>query len=135
MFAQLICKFFRSGPERLFKNFLIELDENLEEAYAMEQRGFISKMFKASAIENYLASQTETLPQNVLEYIRIINEFNHAFQQMIQFESFYMSCAETKTLDNAKILHRKKEALEDQIPVIKQKILAAREALKVLKKK
>jgi hypothetical protein len=124
-----------SGKRRQRNCLLSLLDEigvNLERYYVIDQRQFISLDFEMSAWEEARHFSGVQFPREVLDYASALGDFNRTFADCRAFEETYTSSIDKKTLEAAKILHAKKETLEEKFRSVEPRIMAAQRALKVM---
>lgn len=136
MLATLLRPFFK---RRHRKNFLLllwhEMNANMERYYVIDQRQFITAPFEMGAWDEAERFSGQKFPLEVLDYAVALEEFNAALADVQLFEGKYLSSLEHKTLENAQILHDKKEALELKVKTIQQKIVSAQNALRAMMEK
>jgi hypothetical protein len=130
------------GPilkKRQRRSFLLhlcnEINNNLERCYVIDQRQFITMDFEMSAWEQARHLSGTKLPAEVVDYAFAMDDFNRAFADCRVFEEKYSSNIDNKTLENAQILHVKKEALNEKFRSIQPRILAAQQALRAMMEK
>jgi hypothetical protein len=120
--------------KRRQKNFLFnlwnEVNSNLERYYVIDQRQFITMDFELKTWEDVRHFFGIRLPAEVLEYASALEDFNRAFADCCAFEATYTSNIDNKTLENAQILHAKKETLDEKFRSVQPKIIAAQKALR-----
>jgi len=131
MLGTLLRPFLR---KRSRKNFLLsllnEINSNLEKCYVIDQRQFITMDFEMSAWGEARHFSGVQFPEEVLDYASSLEDFNRTFADCRAFEETYTSSIDNKTLEAAKVLHAKKEALEDKFRSVQPKISAAQKALR-----
>ena len=131
MFTALFRPIFKHGRKR---NFLLELlnevNTNMERFYVIDQRQFISMNFEMQAWEEARHFSGADFPSEVKEYATALEDFNRTFDDCRACEEVYSSSIENKTLEAAKVLHAKKEALEEKFKNIQPRILTAQKALR-----
>jgi hypothetical protein len=133
MLGTLFGSFLRKRQRNIFfLNLWNEIKTNLERYHVIDQRQFITMDFKMTAWENSRHLSGVRLPAEVVDYAFALEDFNRAFADCQAFEHEYASSLDNKTLENAQILHAKKEALDDKFRSIRPKILAAEQAIRAM---
>jgi hypothetical protein len=132
MLGTLLSPFLKKRSQ---KNFLLsllnEINSNLEKYYVIDQRQFITMDFEMSAWEEARHFSGSQFPGEVLDYASALEDFNRTFADCRALEETYSSSIDNKTLEAAKVLHAKKEAVEEKFRSVQPKIIAAQKALRV----
>jgi len=121
------------------KNFLLalleEINSNLERYYVIDQRQFITMDFEMGVWEEARHFSGAQFPGEILDYAAALEDFNRVFADCQAFEVTYSASIDNKTLETAKVLHAKKEALEEKFRSLQPRIMAAQQALRVMMEK
>ena len=130
---------FRPKGTRCRKNKILlalwnEINTNLERFYVIDQQGFISCEFETQALDELRNIPGTKLQEELTSYAALMDDFNAAFHDCRAFEKEYSSAMEHKTIENARILEAKKDALEERLHDIRPTIEAAQKALTALLK-
>lgn len=125
--------------KRQRKTFLLqlynEISSNLERYYVIDQRQFITMDFEMGAWEETRHLSGLKLPPEVVDYAFALDDFNRAFADCRAFEKTYNGDLDKKNLENAQVLHAKKEALDEKFRSIQPRIMAAQQALRAVMEK
>jgi hypothetical protein len=122
----------KSGQKNFLLRLLSEINSNLERYYVIDQRQFITMDFEMSAWEEARHFSGVQYPGDVLDYASALEDFNRAFADCRAFEVTYSASIDNKTLETAKVLHAKKEAIEEKFRSLQPRIIAAQKALRAI---
>jgi len=127
------CKNFRERrcQQKIILGLLQEITSNLESCYVAEQLGQF-KYFATGVWERMNSARAGSWPPEILVYAKRIAAFNAALDEADAFERWYSANLDRQTLDNARILHARKEAVQERFSGLTKVVGDAKTAIQQL---
>ena len=111
----------KSNLKKLLLEFYKEVKKNLEAYYVMDQLERL-RSFRLERWQKMKDYANITFGEEVLFYIRIIEDYNRALENFKGYEQWYASDVNNKTQENVRTLHLKKQEADQKFKNLDQVI-------------